>query len=111
MRNLQLWILPGLNLRDAQKADFKGNKIPAVATDGSVQWVRAALVPVMGRLVVLQRHKGLASNYDCETCYCPLTLLPWFLSMRQGSLNLLPGETHQMIAWATYLDFRWSTLY
>jgi hypothetical protein len=25
----------------------------------------------MGRLVVLQRHRGIASNYDCNRCSCP----------------------------------------
>jgi hypothetical protein len=33
-------------LRDAQKPDFKKNKIPAAAADGSVIWVRAANLPV-----------------------------------------------------------------
>jgi len=51
-------------VRDAQKSDFQGNKIPAAATDGSVLWIRLQDVPVMGRLVVMQRHKGMASNYD-----------------------------------------------
>jgi len=58
-------------LRDAQKADFRGNKIPATASDGSVIWIRLDDVPVMGRLVVMQRHKAIASNYDCSTCICP----------------------------------------
>jgi hypothetical protein len=59
-------------LRDAQLTDFKGNKIPAAATAGSVLWGRADNVPVMGRLVVMQRHKGMASNYTCGTgCACP----------------------------------------
>lgn len=58
-------------LRDEQKPDFMGNVIPANATDGSVSWIRADLVPVMGRLVVLRRNKGIASNYDCPGCICP----------------------------------------
>lgn len=49
-------------LRDAQKPDLFGSKIPPGATDGSVVWGRASNVPVMGRLVVMQHHKGLASN-------------------------------------------------
>ncbi len=58
-------------LRDAQRSDFRRNTIPANAADGSVLWIRLDDVPVMGRLVVVQRHKGLASNYDCNTCPCP----------------------------------------
>ncbi|MGD0922087.1 MAG: hypothetical protein ABSA70_10020 [Terriglobia bacterium] len=54
-------------VRDAQKPDFQGNKIPAGATDGSVVWSRLDHVPVMGRLVVMQRHKGMASNYDGQS--------------------------------------------
>ena len=56
-------------LRDAQIADFKRNKIPAAATDGSVTWIRLDNVPVMGRLCVIQRHNGMTATYDC--CYCP----------------------------------------
>jgi len=57
-------------LRDEQKPDLKGNKVPAAATDGSVVWSRLDDVPVMGRLVVLQRHNSMASNYDCYICDC-----------------------------------------
>src|SRR5208283_4390039 len=32
-------------LRDAQKADFQGHKIPAGATDGSVLWTRLKNLP------------------------------------------------------------------
>jgi len=61
-----------LHLRDAQKPDLQGSRIPAGATDGSVVWIRLNKVPVMGRLVVLQRHRGMASNYDCGIgCECP----------------------------------------
>ncbi|HET7099604.1 MAG TPA: hypothetical protein VFJ52_00520, partial [Terriglobia bacterium] len=42
-------------LRDAQAADFKGNKIPAGATDGSVAWIRLDSVAVEGRLVVIKK--------------------------------------------------------
>ena len=56
-------------LRDAQIADFKGNKIPAAASDGSILWNRLDNVPVMGRLCVIQRHNGMTATYDC--CYCP----------------------------------------
>jgi hypothetical protein len=58
-------------LRDAQLPDLKGNKIPATATDGSVIWQRLDKVPVMGRLMVINRRQGMASNYDCCICACP----------------------------------------
>jgi len=57
-------------LRDAQEPGYQGVRIPAGATDGSVLWIRLQDVPVMGRLVVMQRHKGIASNYDCYICDC-----------------------------------------
>jgi hypothetical protein len=63
------------SLRDAQAADCKNNKIPPGATDGAVNWVRIDNVPVTGRLVVVQRNGGVASNYDCCTCQCPLSLM------------------------------------
>jgi hypothetical protein len=57
-------------VRDEQKPDLKGHKVPAGATDGSVVWTRLDHLPVMGRLVVLQRHKSMASSYDCYICDC-----------------------------------------
>ena len=60
-------------LRDAQKPDLMGNMIPAAATDGSVLWIRFD-GPVTGRLVVLKRHQGMASNYTCSGgCICQPT--------------------------------------
>jgi hypothetical protein len=64
-------------LRDAQTADFKGHLIAADATDGAVNWTRIDNVPVEGRLVVVQRNGGVASNYDCCTCICPVVLLSY----------------------------------
>ena len=58
-------------LRNAQHADFRWNKIPLNATDGSVLWIRLDNVSVNGRLVVIKRQGGMASNYDCNTCPCP----------------------------------------
>lgn len=58
-------------LRDAQTPDLKGDRIPADATDGSVNWVRADLVPVTGRVVVINRNDGTASSFDCCTANCP----------------------------------------
>ncbi len=57
-------------LRDEKKPDFRGNKLPANATDGSVLWIRLDDVPVMGRPIVMQRHKGIASSYDATAWPC-----------------------------------------
>ena len=59
-------------LRDAQQPDFQGNTIPAAATDGSVLWIRGDNVPVMGRLVVLQRGKSMASSYTAPSARAPI---------------------------------------
>jgi hypothetical protein len=59
------------NLGNAQRADIKGKKISASATDGSVLWLRLDNVPVMGRVAVITRHGGMASSYDCCLCGCP----------------------------------------
>jgi hypothetical protein len=53
-------------LRDGQEKDFKGNKIPASASDGSVNWIRLDNVAVSGRMVVLKRHGAMASGYNCQ---------------------------------------------
>jgi hypothetical protein len=63
-------------LRDAQKPDFKKSKVPAAASDGSVIWIRGDNLPVMGRLMLIHRRQGMASNYDCNQCACPYTYDP-----------------------------------
>jgi hypothetical protein len=83
-------------LRDAQLADFRKNKIPATATDGSVSWIRLDNVPVMGRLLVIARHAGMSSSYDCNTCMCPLVF--------DGSVQVDPGNTHLLPTWYGYLS-------
>ncbi|HEV2349768.1 MAG TPA: Ig-like domain-containing protein [Terriglobia bacterium] len=72
-------------LRDAQQADFRGTLIPADATDGGVTWQRAEDVPVAGRLLVIKRHSGMASNYDCNICTCPVGF--------NGGINLQNGAS------------------
>ncbi len=88
-------------LRDAQQPDFKGNKIPAAATDGSVSWIRLDNVPLTGRVVVITRHGGVASNYDCCTCPCPANFTGQ-LEVSPSSVNLVPGGTAQLKATAVY---------
>jgi hypothetical protein len=89
-------------LRDAQKADFKGNKIPAAAADGSVVWSRLDHVPVMGRLLILQRHKGLSSNYDCHICDCPSDYVD--LELDPASMTLLVNDTMWDEAFGKYQE-------
>ncbi|MGH9455502.1 MAG: Ig-like domain-containing protein, partial [Terriglobia bacterium] len=83
-------------LRDAQQPDFKGNKIPRAAIDGSITWVRGTNVPVMGRLMVIDRHQGMASSYDCNTCPCPMDDLQ--ITVKPSSGSLIPGSTLQFTA-------------
>jgi hypothetical protein len=90
-------------LRDKQEADFKKNKIPAGASDGSVNWVRMDNAPVMGRLVVIQRHKGVSSGYDCNTCPCS----PGFtgtLSIAPSTIGVTPTTSMGCSCTATYQD-------
>ena len=82
-------------LRDAQKADFQGNKIPAEATDGSVIWARMEDVPVTGRLVVLQRHREMASNYTCGTgCPCPTNFFSMAVTCQGDPIVVLQNDQH-----------------
>jgi Bacterial Ig-like domain (group 2) len=96
-------------LRDAQQADFKGNKIPAGATDGSVHWIRLDNLPVVGRLVVIARHGGLASNFDCPGCPCPPN--DTGLSVSPATADMLPGETAQMSATETETNCKGQNYY
>jgi hypothetical protein len=89
-------------LRDAQKPDFRKHTIPPEATDGSVHWIRFD-GPVTGRLVVLQRHRGMASNYTCSGgCICPATFS--FLQVLPSSWTMLPGEQKPFAALEWRID-------
>jgi IPT/TIG domain len=87
-------------LRDAQQADFKGNKIPAGATDGSVSWIRLDGVAVEGRLMVIQKEQGMASSYDCEACSCPASFSS--LSVAPASFGIIPTAYQDMSDTGTY---------
>ena len=90
-------------LRDAQKPDFKKSKIPAGATDGSVMWIRLDDVPVTGRLVVISRHGGAASTYDCCTgCNCPANFTS--TTSEPGTFDETPGMTMDCTCTAGYTD-------
>ncbi len=54
-------------------------------------WIRLDDVPVRGRLVVMQRHKGVASNYDCNTCPCPASF-KGFTQSPSPSFDLIPHD-------------------
>jgi hypothetical protein len=96
-------------LRDAQAPDFDHHLIPADATDGSVNWIRLGDVPVTGRVVMIQRHGGVASNYDCCTCLCPANLFA--LSVTPASYTTIPGNAEQYTATATYQNCNGSNIY
>ena len=84
-------------LRDAQKADFKGNKIPPEATDGGVFWIRLDKVPVVGRLLVIDSYKSISSNFDCScTRHCPLGY--YSLTVTPDPPSLFVGESIQFKA-------------
>jgi IPT/TIG domain/Bacterial Ig-like domain (group 2) len=91
-------------LRDAEIADFKGHKIPAGATDGSVNWIRLDNVPVSGRLVVINRTRGLASSYHCSDCPCPANMSLSGLSVDPTNFTVLAGGSEQVSATAIYVD-------
>jgi hypothetical protein len=100
-------------LRDAQLADFRKSKIPAAATDGSVSWIRLDNVPVMGRLLVITRHAGMSSSYDCCTCPCPPS--DSYIEVDPPSINLLPGWATQLSAYdykvncnGQYFSYDWT---
>lgn len=90
-------------LRDQQKADFKGNKIPADATDGSVVWVKMDPVPVVGRLLVMDARQGLSSNYDCQCAFhCAQGYKA--LSVSPTSWTMPPGGTAVFVSTETWGD-------
>ncbi len=88
-------------LRDAQVADFKGNVIPANATDGSVNWVRIDDVPMSGRLLVIRRGQGTVSSYDCCSCVCPLSFTTVTVTP-SPSFDTLAGGTTACTCTAEY---------
>lgn len=83
-------------LRDAQTPDLKGNRIPANATDGSVNWVRADLVPVTGRVVVINRNDGAASSFDCCTGNCPSSDESMYFSNAPATIDV--GSSNLQLA-------------
>ena len=91
-------------LRDAQTPDFKKNKVPGAAADGSVIWIRGDNLPVMGRLMLIHRHLGMASNYDCNQCACPYTYDPLLDYVYPDGANLLVADTQPLTYYGGFLD-------
>lgn len=90
-------------LRDMQKPDFKGNKIPRDATDGGIFWVSLDKAPAVGRLLVIDSHRGISSNFDCGCGgHCP----PGYqsLELSPSSATLLVGDSQQFTATEVYDD-------
>ncbi len=94
-------------LRDAQQRDSQGSVLPAGATDGSVLWIRLDNVPVMGRVAVIKRQGGVASNYDCCICQCPAAYNS--TDVTAATPYIIVGGTDQMAAWEWFTDCNWST--
>jgi hypothetical protein len=91
-------------LRDAQKPDFKKNTISAAAADGSVTWIRGDNLPVMGRLMLIHRRQGMASNYDCNQCACCYTYDPPLDYVYPEGANLLVGDTQPLTFYGGFQD-------
>lgn len=90
-------------LRDAQKPDLFGNKIPAKATDGSLFWVKMDKVPMIGRTLVFSLRNGISSNFDCSCTYhCAIGYSA--LNVAPTSVNLLIGNSKQFTATETWED-------
>ena len=96
-------------LRDDQAPDFKGNKIPAGATDGSVAWIRLDSVAVEGRLVVIKQQQGMASSYDCSSCSCPAHYSA--LSVAPATFGLVPAVYEDMSSTGTYYSCNGGSTY
>jgi hypothetical protein len=91
-------------LRDAQQPDFRGNLIPAAATDGSVNWGRIDNLPVLGRMMQIHRQSGMASNYDCGDCSCPMSYDPSSNYMSPSTLYVLVNTNGNMRFFAAFKD-------
>ena len=65
--------------------------------------MRIVNVPVEDRVVVIQRSGGVASNYDCNTCQCPVSFTG-SLYLGPASFNLLPGQSGGCVCTAIYKD-------
>jgi len=88
-------------LRDAQKTDFQGHKIPADATDGSVLWARLKNLPVTGTLDVVSDDQ-LVTPEASGSCCCPANYQG--LSLAPGDPDVLVGDPLQYSATLATMD-------
>jgi len=86
-------------LRDEQISDVRGQKLPPDLASGQILWGWHDGPPLVGRLNLMSRTKGIASNMSCQRCCC---------SPSQVSLALVPagsidpvGATGQEDPWET----------
>ena len=56
----------------------------------------------MGRLVEIQRHRGLASSYQCMDCLCPASYYPGQNYMTPSIASVLVQGTASMAFYAAY---------
>jgi hypothetical protein len=98
-------------LRDAQQPDFMKNTIPPDAADGSFIWVRADNVPVMGRMMLIHRQQGMASNYDCSICVCPASYQPWLDYVSPASADILVQGTVTLGYYGGFWDCNYGSFY
>jgi len=66
-------------------------------------WQRSQHVPVAGRILVMDRDAGLASNVDCCYCNCPFRYFG-ISSVSPSSVTLAAGGTQAFTATAKYVD-------
>jgi hypothetical protein len=98
-------------LRDAQQPDFRGNLIPAAATDGSVNWVRLDNLPVLGRMMQIHRQGEMTSSYDCGTCPCPPNYDPSSNYINPSTLYQLVGTNGTMRLFAAFKNCNGCDIY
>jgi hypothetical protein len=56
----------------------------------------------MGRLMLIHRQQGMASNYDCCICGCPLSYMPGLGYVSPATSNLLVQGTVGLILYGGY---------
>jgi hypothetical protein len=63
----------------------------------------------MGRLMVINRQQGMASNYDCCICPCPMSHSPAYDYVSPASSNMVVGGSVGLVYYAGYVDCNYYT--
>jgi hypothetical protein len=58
----------------------------------------------MGRLMLIHRRQGMASNYDCNQCACPYTYNPPIDYVYPEGANILVGNTQPLTFYGGFQD-------